>query len=52
MELAESHYRTLGAAGMQLTVREDNESARRLYESMGYAVIQRRLRMRKRVPGR
>ncbi len=48
MQLAESHYRTSGAAGMQLTVREDNEAARRLYESMGYAAVQRRLRMRKR----
>jgi ribosomal protein S18 acetylase RimI-like enzyme len=47
MEAAEAHYRALGCAGMQLTVREDNEHARRLYESMGYGVVQRRLRMRK-----
>ena len=48
MELAETHYQANGADGMQLTVREDNEPARRLYESMGYAIVQRRLRMRKR----
>ena len=47
MELAEAHYQATGADGMQLTVREDNEPARGLYESMGYTVVQRRLRMRK-----
>ncbi len=52
MELAEAHYQATGADGMQLTVREDNESARGLYESMGYSVVQRRLRMQKRFPER
>jgi len=48
MELAEAHYRASGADGMQLTVNKDNAPALRLYESMGYATAQRRLRMRKR----
>lgn len=48
MELAEEHYRASSAAGVQLTVSADNAAARRLYESMGYATVQRRLRMRKR----
>jgi len=52
MELAETHYRAAGAAGMQLTVNEDNSPARRIYESMGYAIVQHRLRMRKRFPER
>jgi ribosomal protein S18 acetylase RimI-like enzyme len=47
MELAESHYRQRGFGGMQLNVRADNEPARRLYESMGYAIVQHRLRMSK-----
>jgi ribosomal protein S18 acetylase RimI-like enzyme len=47
VEFAEAHYLAAGAAGMQLTVTEDNARALRLYESMGYAVAQSRLRMRK-----
>jgi ribosomal protein S18 acetylase RimI-like enzyme len=45
IELAESHYRQRGFAGMALNVRADNEPARHLYESIGYAVVQHRLRM-------
>jgi ribosomal protein S18 acetylase RimI-like enzyme len=45
MDEAEGHYRALGAVGMRLTVREGNASAERLYESLGYRVVQRRLRM-------
>ena len=45
LELAEAHYGGKGLPGMQLTVRADNEPARRLYESMGYSVVQHRLRM-------
>jgi len=45
MGLAEAHYRQSRAGGMQLTVRADNDAALPLYESMGYAVVQRRLRM-------
>jgi hypothetical protein len=51
MKVAEDHYRASGAAGMQLTVCEDNEPAMRLYSLMGYAVVQRRLRMQKRFDG-
>jgi ribosomal protein S18 acetylase RimI-like enzyme/dephospho-CoA kinase len=47
MDAAEAHYRALGAAGMQLTVREGNVEAQRLYASIGYVVVHRRLRMRK-----
>lgn len=47
MELAEEHYRQAGACGMQLTVRDGNAPAQDLYASMGYRVVQRRLRMRK-----
>jgi ribosomal protein S18 acetylase RimI-like enzyme len=45
MELAEAHYRAAGASGMQLTVRDGNQAAQKLYQSMGYEVVQRRLRM-------
>jgi ribosomal protein S18 acetylase RimI-like enzyme len=45
MDEAEQHYKTLGAVGMRLTVREGNTSAERLYDSLGYRVVQRRLRM-------
>ncbi len=45
MELAETHYRERGLAGMQLTVRANNEPALRLYESLGYTTVQHRLRM-------
>lgn len=51
MELAETHYRGTDAAGMQLTVRDGNAAALRLYESMGYKVVERRLRMWKRWRG-
>jgi ribosomal protein S18 acetylase RimI-like enzyme len=47
MKVAEAHYREAGADGMQLTVSEANAPAQRLYESMGYAPLQRRMRMRK-----
>jgi ribosomal protein S18 acetylase RimI-like enzyme len=47
MGSAEAYYRAHAFRGMQLTVREDNADARKLYESLGYAVVQRRLRMRK-----
>ena len=45
MELAESHYQQQGLAGMQLTVRADNQPALHLYESLGYTTVQHRLRM-------
>ncbi len=45
LELAEAYYRRKGLAGMQLTVRADNPPARRLYEAMGYQIVQRRLRL-------
>jgi len=48
MELAEAHYRDRGFHGMQLTVRADNERALRLYDSLGYDVVELRLRMHKR----
>jgi ribosomal protein S18 acetylase RimI-like enzyme len=47
MDAAEAHYRAAGAAGMQLTVSDGNEPAQKLYASMGYESIQRRMRMRK-----
>jgi ribosomal protein S18 acetylase RimI-like enzyme len=47
MQAAEDHYRAAGVSGMQLTVREGNTAAQRLYASMEYAVVHRRLRMRK-----
>ena len=47
MELAESHYQQRSFLGMALTVRADNEAALTLYESLGYATVQHRLRMRK-----
>jgi ribosomal protein S18 acetylase RimI-like enzyme len=47
MQAAEEQYRVDGAMGMQLTVSEGNEPAQRLYASMGYASMQRRMRMRK-----
>ncbi len=45
LELAEAYYGRKGLAGMQLTVRADNQPARRLYEAMGYQIVQQRLRM-------
>ena len=48
MELAESHYRERGFQGMQLTVDAGNKAALHLYESLGYATVLHRLRMRKR----
>ena len=47
MDLAESHYRSLGLDGMQLVVVRDNEPARNLYDSLGYRIVQHRLRMAK-----
>jgi ribosomal protein S18 acetylase RimI-like enzyme len=47
IEVAEQHYRLSGAEGMQLTVVAENAAALFLYESAGYEVRQRRLRMRK-----
>jgi len=51
LELAETYYRDTGAAGMQLTVRDENAAALHLYQSMGYNVVERRLRMWKRWRG-
>jgi ribosomal protein S18 acetylase RimI-like enzyme len=45
MQTAEAHYRALGLDGMFLTVRGDNATARALYDRLGYAVIEERLRM-------
>jgi ribosomal protein S18 acetylase RimI-like enzyme len=47
MAHAEAHYRERGAAGMQLTVRDGNKEAQALYDSLGYTVVHRRVRMRK-----
>lgn len=45
MGLAEGHYREQGFQGMQLTVRADNEGARKMYESLGYRSVEERVRM-------
>lgn len=47
IEAAEEHYRAAGATGMQLTIVAENVAALFLYESAGYEVRQRRIRMRK-----
>jgi ribosomal protein S18 acetylase RimI-like enzyme len=47
MELAEAHYRSTGALGMSLVVVEDNVPALHLYQRLGYAPVQRRVRMAK-----
>jgi ribosomal protein S18 acetylase RimI-like enzyme len=46
MNAAEDHWKREPAAiGMQLTVVDGNEAAQSLYASMGYTVVQRRVRM-------
>ena len=43
--MAEQHYRQRGLQGMQLTVRADNAPARTLYDSLGYEIVERRVRL-------
>ncbi|MEP7215121.1 MAG: GNAT family N-acetyltransferase [Anaerolineaceae bacterium] len=43
--MAEQHYRQRGLQGMQLTVRADNAPARTLYDSLGYQIVERRIRL-------
>ena len=45
LETAEDHFRSAGAAGMQLTVRADNAPARAIYDAAGYRIVEERLRM-------
>lgn len=43
--MAEQHYRQRGLHGMQLSVRADNAPARTLYDSLGYQIVERRVRL-------
>jgi GNAT superfamily N-acetyltransferase len=43
MRAAAEHARTAGAEAVELTVLESNKPARRLYEHLGYATVERRL---------
>lgn len=43
--MAEQYYRQRGLDGMQLTVRADNAPARTLYDSLGYQIVERRVRL-------
>jgi GNAT superfamily N-acetyltransferase len=43
MRAATEHARTAGAEAVELTVLESNKAARRLYEHLGYATVERRL---------
>jgi GNAT superfamily N-acetyltransferase len=43
MRAAAEHARTAGAEAVELTVLESNKAARRLYEHLGYATVERRL---------